>query len=150
MNNLHGDLIELTKQGNFDVIVHGCNCFNTMGAGIAKSIKNAWPKAYNVDRSTVKGDRKKLGTYSECHEKNIIILNAYTQYYFGSSRGKNVDYMAIRNVFRRINQNFKGMIIGIPKIGAGLAGGNWEIIENIINKETPDVKVILVIYKPNK
>jgi O-acetyl-ADP-ribose deacetylase (regulator of RNase III) len=30
-----GDLIKLALKGEFDVIVHGCNCFCQMGAGIA-------------------------------------------------------------------------------------------------------------------
>lgn len=29
----------------------------------------------------------------------------------------------------------------MPKIGAGLAGGNWDIIEQIINEEIGDVEV---------
>ena len=28
---VHGDLFKLAEQGEFDIIVHGCNCFNTMG-----------------------------------------------------------------------------------------------------------------------
>jgi O-acetyl-ADP-ribose deacetylase (regulator of RNase III) len=39
---IKGDLIELAKQGNFDVIAHGCNCFCTMGAGIAVPMKIAF------------------------------------------------------------------------------------------------------------
>ena len=35
INYVDGDLIKLAKQGRFDVIVHGCNCFCQMGAGIA-------------------------------------------------------------------------------------------------------------------
>ena len=35
MNIVKGDLIKSAKEGQFDVIIHGCNCFNTMGAGIA-------------------------------------------------------------------------------------------------------------------
>lgn len=27
---IHGDLIKLALLGDFDVIVHGCNCFNMM------------------------------------------------------------------------------------------------------------------------
>lgn len=37
---IKGDLIELTKLGYFDCITHGCNCFCTMGAGIAVPMKN--------------------------------------------------------------------------------------------------------------
>ena len=39
MNKIKGDLIKFAINGKFDVIIHGCNCFCTMGAGIAKTIK---------------------------------------------------------------------------------------------------------------
>ncbi len=37
-------------------------------------------------------------------------------------------------------------MIGIPKIGAGSAGGEWKVIERIIEEETPDLKITLVVY----
>jgi O-acetyl-ADP-ribose deacetylase (regulator of RNase III) len=40
MKFVKGDIIDIAKRGKFDVIIHGCNCFNTMGACIAKTIKN--------------------------------------------------------------------------------------------------------------
>ena len=43
MNTIKGDLIDLAIEGKFDLIVHGCNCFNTMGKGIAKSIRQNFP-----------------------------------------------------------------------------------------------------------
>ena len=39
MKTVKGDLIHLALAGEFDVIVHGCNCYCTMGVGIAKTIK---------------------------------------------------------------------------------------------------------------
>lgn len=32
MKLIDGNMIEYTKEGLFDVIVHSCNCFNTMVA----------------------------------------------------------------------------------------------------------------------
>lgn len=49
IKEIKGDLIELFKQCNFDLIVHGCNCHITMGAGIAKQIKDNFPIAYEED-----------------------------------------------------------------------------------------------------
>ena len=59
MKLIKGDLIQLAKNGEFDVIIHGCNCFCTMGAGIAKTIKDIFPEAYKADLNTKKGDRSK-------------------------------------------------------------------------------------------
>ena len=42
MRTLTGNLIKLAQQGYFDVTIRGCNCFCTMGAGIAKSLRKSW------------------------------------------------------------------------------------------------------------
>ena len=64
MKIIEGDLIKLAIEGEFDVIIHGCNCFGSMGAGIAKSIKNTFPEAYVADLKTELGSRDKLGSIS--------------------------------------------------------------------------------------
>ena len=40
MRTVTGDLITLALEGEFDVIIHGCNCYNTMGAGIARAVRD--------------------------------------------------------------------------------------------------------------
>jgi O-acetyl-ADP-ribose deacetylase (regulator of RNase III) len=49
---------------------------------------------------------------------------------------------------RKMNHIFKGKHIGMPKIGAGLAGGDWKFIQQIIVRELKDCIVTVVIYKP--
>jgi O-acetyl-ADP-ribose deacetylase (regulator of RNase III) len=133
-----GDLIQKAKAGEFDVIVHGCNCFCTMGAGIAKTIKQVFPAAYQADLATVVGDKTKLGSYStatvEAGGKPLLIINAYTQYHWRGA-GVLVDYDAIWQVFRQLKQAFVGKRIGYPAIGAGLAKGDWVKISAIIEEE---------------
>lgn len=146
MNKVYGDLIGMAEHGDFDVIVHGCNCFCTMGAGIAKQIKQHFPEAYDSDcRFSCKGDKKKLGYFSYAIHKNITIVNAYTQYNYSGKN--NADYKAIRSVFRNIKSKFHGKRIGYPLIGAGLAGGDWSIISKIIDEELEGENHTLVIYK---
>jgi len=60
-SEIHGNLLQLALAGRFDVIIHGCNCQCTMGAGIAKQIKAQFPEAYKADLRTVKGAEEKLG-----------------------------------------------------------------------------------------
>ena len=138
MSVLKGDLIQFALTGRFDVIIHGCNCFCTMGAGIAKLIKDNFDEAYQADLATQIGDRGKLGSYSSARIKkngNIFtIVNGYTQYDF-SGQGPLVDYGAIQKLFSMIKKDFSNQRIGYPKIGAGLAKGDWEVISDIINKE---------------
>lgn len=45
------------------------------------------------------------------------------------------DYVAIAGVMREVKLRFSGKRIGYPKIGAGLAGGDWNRISSIIASE---------------
>lgn len=149
MKTVTGNLIALAEDGEFDVIVHGCNCFCTMGAGIAKSIKSHFPAAYKADSKTEKGAKSKLGTISYAtiglSKGNLIVVNAYTQYNWRGT-GKKVDYVAVRSVFKEIKEKFTGLRIGYPAIGAGLAGGDWNIISSIINEELDQEKHTFVKF----
>jgi O-acetyl-ADP-ribose deacetylase (regulator of RNase III) len=138
MNTLRGDLIELAKAGAFDVIIQGCNCQCRMGRGIALTIKQQFPEAYAADCQTTTGDRTKLGNFTSVQIDRdgfkFTIVNGYTQFDW-QGEGVLADYDAIRSVFRRVKQQFAGQRIGYPKIGAGLARGDWETISRIIEAE---------------
>lgn len=109
-----------------------------MGAGIALDIKNKYPAAFLADKGTQFGLSKKLGTYSKANinsnGRSLIIINAYTQYDWNGN-GVLVDYAALRQVFRSIKRDFHGLRIVYPLIGAGLAKGDWTVIERIIDEE---------------
>lgn len=143
-----GDLLDLAEAGEFDIIVHGCNCFHTFGAGIARAIKQRWPETHRTDvTQSAYGDRNKLGSITTTNvSPSLTVINGYTQFGYGSN-GPNVDYEAVRSVFRHIKERYgnKGLRFGIPKIGAGLAGGDWDTISRIIYEEMNAENVTVVI-----
>jgi O-acetyl-ADP-ribose deacetylase (regulator of RNase III) len=138
MKVVKGDLIKKAMDKTFDVIIHGCNCQCAMGAGIAKVIKDQFPEAYEADLNTEKGARDKLGSISYAtvirNDHEITVVNGYTQFHWSGS-GVLADYEAIRSVMRHVKDKFSGKKVGYPKIGAGLAGGDWAIISKIIDEE---------------
>lgn len=142
----YGNLITLADEGQFDVIAHGCNCHCNMGAGIAKAIKDRWPEAYVADCATKKGDRSKLGTYSSAEVGDVTIINLYTQYDY--TRDKvDVEYEAVEDGLKKIKEAFAGKRIGLPLIGAGLAGGNWLLIREIIGNVFKGEDLTVVIFQ---
>jgi O-acetyl-ADP-ribose deacetylase (regulator of RNase III) len=151
MPTIHGDLLKLALSGRFDVIIHGCNCQCQMGAGIAKTVKALFPEAYRADCETIKGAREKLGSISFAAivrpSASFTIVNAYTQFHWRGS-GVKADYEAIRSAMRAVGLRFDGLRIGYPLIGAGLAGGDWNIISSIIDEELDDQDHTLVVYEP--
>lgn len=151
MKVVEGDLIRLAEDGQFDVIIHGCNCQCQMGKGIALTIKNKYAEAYKADCQTPKGSKEKLGSFSSAQVFNgsvsFTIVNAYTQFHWRGN-GVKADYDAIRKVMVQIKQRYSGKRIGYPLIGAGLAGGDWNVISQIINDELAGEDHTLVKFKP--
>lgn len=153
---IKGDLIELAKIGTFDIIAHGCNCFHTMGSGIARKIRENFPAAFDMDKKTSYGSSRKLGTYSNSNHlaekidvwvgrKGFCVLNLYTQYNYGVDK-VHLDYDALRCCLAKVNLDFKGKTIGLPTIGCGLAGGDWDRVKKIIQEELKDMYVTVVLY----
>lgn len=159
MIEIKGDLIELAKNGEFDIITHGCNCFCTMGAGIAVPMKeNFGCDKFPLEAPSFRGDINKLGCIDYKTKvlisyggKELIVVNSYTQYRYGRNHADGdkmpVDYNAIAMCMKKINHTFPGKHIGLPLIGAGLAGGDWDIIKEIILKELKDMEITIVHYK---
>ena len=151
MKTITGDLLHLALDGRFDVIVHGCNCQCTMGKGIAASIKQQFPEAYAADLATPKGDRAKLGTISAAEvdrpPARFTVVNAYTQFHYRGP-GVRADYDALRAAFAAIKRQFTGRRIAYPKIGAGLARGDWSVISRIIDDELAGEDHTLVEFAP--
>jgi O-acetyl-ADP-ribose deacetylase (regulator of RNase III) len=142
-----GDLIVEAKAGAFDVIGHGCNCYCNMGAGIAVPMAKVFgADKYVMERGSYKGDYNKLGQidFGHTHADNgkyLYVVNCYTQF----RPGKDLDYDALRLCLRKLNREFRGMHVGLPKIGCGLAGGDWNTVSAMIKEEMKDCKVTVVV-----
>lgn len=150
-SEITGDLIECAQTGMFDVIAHGCNCFCVMGSGIAPQMAEAFGcDKFPLEHSKYRGDINKLGQIDFkpilTHARLIWVVNCYSQ--FNTLAGKNapLDYEALTLCLRKINLKFRGLKIGLPKIGCGLAGGDWNIVKEIIQRELKDVESITIVF----
>ena len=162
LNYKQGDLIKLAQNGAFDVIAHGCNCFCTMESGLAPQMDKAFncanPKIFTLEDQKYKGDIDKLGRieyvkFQDNHGDDLFVVNAYTQYKYGKYKADGEDrplnYQALSLCLKKINHIFKGKHIGLPKIGAERAGGDWDIIKKIIESTLVDCDVTIVIFDGN-
>lgn len=140
MKIVKGNLLDLAEQGEFDIVVQGCNCFNTMGGGIAREIRTRYPEVAKVDQATKYGDYTKLGNWTEgaaLHptdsDKDYLIVNAYTQ--FDMSTGEDVfEYVAFALILQKLARQYPSRRFGFPKIGCGLAQGNETIIMEMLQE----------------
>ena len=152
MKYVDGNLLDMAEQGKFDIIVHGCSCQNRMESGIAKQIRDRYPKAYMVDQLTQKGDSGKLGCFTQSHidgnrlshpmeefgfpvdslddsstgviktRYSFTLLNAYTQENYGYSHSIYVNYEAVSQVFKQIKLLYDMNPMAPMRIGIPMIG----------------------------
>lgn len=158
------------KKGNLlesgcDIVCHQVNCKGVMGSGIAKQIKDKWPKVhedycfniermYNGDFASRSSDLLGMITWTEV-EKGRYIMNFFSQDKFLPRGVCHTDYEAFTDCCRTLkkfiteyNLDRSNTIIGFPyKIGCGLAGGNWDIVSAIIEREFEGYEVEIYEYE---
>jgi hypothetical protein len=153
-----GNLVELADSGEYTAIAHGCNCFKTMGAGIAAQLRNGWPQVSSADHNSLLSPQERLGKFTDCFfiakSLNMVrIFNLYTQFQTASYDNPTpFDYDAFKSCLSDLNIELsigfysKPARLGIPLIGYGLAGGDLYKILDIVKSELVYVDVEIVIY----
>ena len=137
-----GDLLTNIKDPNV-FIAHGCNCRGVMGSGFALQVKMLYPKVYEEYKKTFDKGNLRLGTIQFIRQDKTspCIINMQTQDGYGRG-GVFIDYNAVRSCFMEFSiLNINKQDLHIPKIGAGLAGGDWSIISSIIEDECKSFNV---------
>jgi len=158
MKQVKGNLLDMFDAGDFDIIVHGCNCHKNMGGGIAFQIAQRYPTVEAADNRTVTSPAvSKLGTIVPVWLSNRwlswfvppkVVINAYTQY----NPGRDGNLQAIVDAFTELtdlvhDNNWYGKKIGIPAIGCGIAGLEWEEVEHFLTPICQDLDITLVVFE---
>lgn len=125
-----GDLLSVDK----GFIVHGCNAQGVMRSGVAKQIREKYPKVYKKYIQEHARKPLKVGDIIPVQvTDDLVIINAITQKYYGREENhRYVSYDGLDLAFQRINSYIGKGELHFPLIGAGLAQGNWYVIEEII------------------
>lgn len=148
---VNGNLLDATQK----IIAHQVNCF-TMGSGVAKQLMDKWPQVSDCHRimcNVYENNRKDL--LGNCQFIGItpdkIVANLFGQYNYGTKRDTvYTDYEALSKAFELLSLKAKGMEASIAMpygIGCGLAGGDWKIVEKMIDEIFNDCEVVLYKLK---
>lgn len=127
------------------IFVHGCNAQGVMGSGVAGQLAAGHPMIKEsylkfIEQCRVQ-NQDPLGLVDTLNWPGLRFCNAITQRDFGRDGAKYVSYKAIQDSFRDIlyHARFtKFNTINFPMIGAGLGGGEWSIIQTIIEETLRD------------
>jgi O-acetyl-ADP-ribose deacetylase (regulator of RNase III) len=131
-------------------IAHGCNAQGKMRSGVAKAVRAKYPEAYEAYTRWFVSSGLKVGQVIVGVAPNRIIFNMITQKFYGRDKDVvYVDYEGIRNGINTINEyfrNFAATSVAFPRIGAGLANGDWDTIAGII-EETATFQPVVYNYE---
>lgn len=140
-----GNLLEVTE----GIIVHGCNAQGRMGSGVALAVRHKYPGAYEKYVQDLQTEAVELGMVSWYRPTSCLyIASAITQYKYGYDGHKYVNYDALTECFAEVLERAKveGLDVHMPLIGAGLGGGTWSEISELINSLDPDNKVSMTCW----
>lgn len=148
INYVTGDATQPEGTGT-KIIAHIVNDIGLWGSGFVMAISKRWPDIKDQYVEWARGNESlfALGQVQYVDADNdIVIANMVAQ------RGVRNDYnpvplsmyhlrWALMDVERVAY--WSNATIHMPRIGAGLAGGNWEDIERLINNTITDVPVTI-------
>lgn len=147
INYIIGDLTD-QKENENQVIIHCVNNLGIMGSGVALALYTKWSKVkekylkwYNSKKDFELGSIQWVRVGELLWVVNLIGQNGI--------RGPNnlipIRYTAIIEGFEKIKKDTDSHIhsIHLPRIGCGLAGGDWRVMEPIIEEVFKDYDVYI-------
>jgi O-acetyl-ADP-ribose deacetylase (regulator of RNase III) len=129
------------------MIVHICNNKNKWGKGFILPLSKLWPitklKYHNMKMNL--GNVEIIKVHDRTYVANMISQDGIN--YRNTKKIDRVDYQALYKCLEEVFLFAKDhqLEVHMPKIGSGLAGGDWEKIEDIINSLQEDVRTVVYI-----
>lgn len=136
------------KGNGMKVIAHICNDQGKWGAGFVMALSKKWDAPESLYRSLSLNELE-LGSvkYAVVYD-NIIVANMIAQH--GTKPDESgqspIRYNALETALLKVSEfcENKDCTLHMPKIGSGLAGGDWSVIEKIIED---NVQVPVTVYE---
>lgn len=150
INYIKGDATSPQGHGN-KLIVHICNDIGAWGKGFVLAISKKWIEPECQYREWFKSQKDfGLGKVQFVQvESNVFIANMIGQNKIKrANRQAPIRHEAVEQCLMKVadfainNQTS----IHMPRIGCGLAGGNWNEIELIINRILIDKNIKVTVY----
>lgn len=138
-----GDVTEPLLCGN-DCIVQVVNNVGAYGAGVSGAIAKKWPRVKEAFENHIRA----LGIVSWVQvEDGFFVGNMYAQNGLrNASNKKPLRYGALAECLSSVRQ-CRFAHVHMPKIGRGLAGGDWTIVSELIQDILVDYGVEVYVYE---
>lgn len=140
INYIKGDATLPNSEGN-KIIAHICNDIGAWGKGFVLALSKRWREPEMEYKKWAKEEEKENFQLGEIQivkvNKDTYVANMIAQ---KGIRRKNTNppirYEAVEQCLSKLSEEAKiiSAAVHMPRIGCGLAGGQWELIEPLINK----------------
>ena len=151
INYVQGDATSPIENDNKNnLILHICNNKGAWGAGFVMALSAKWDQPESEYRR-MSTSKRKLGNVQLIPvEKNLTVANMIAQDGLGFNEFDvpPVSYSALKVCLEKVFKYAKSInaTINMPRIGCGLSGGSWDIIEFIINKVNATYDLDIFVY----
>ncbi len=146
---LHGDALQPRGNGP-KLIAHVVNDRSqTWGGGFAKQVAIKYSPAQVDFRVWAKtSGNQQLGNTHFYGEDQIVVASMVAQQGFGASETPRIRYPALEQCLAAIRARAQqmGASVHMPRIGCGQAGGKWEVVAELIEREIVAHSVPVTIY----
>jgi len=140
------------KSGNLldskcDILVNTVNCVGVMGAGIAKSFKDKYPRMFKQYKLDCEQGRYKPSTLIEYNETDgKIILNFATKDHWMESSNIRWIVAGLDNLNKYLNGTTYS--IAIPALGCNNGGLDWNVVKELIYSKLDNLNNEIELYMP--
>ena len=151
LNYVEGDATNPTASGP-KILVHLCNDVGRWGKGFVLAVSNRWREPEELFRTSfASGSNSALGDVQfVAVADDLVVANLIGQH--GTARRGTtmppVRYDAIGKGLQTVRDRAQlvGASVHMPRIGAGLAGGDWQRIEAIVIATLIKCEVPTTVY----
>lgn len=127
------------------IICHICNDIGAWGAGFVLALSAKWTypeQHYRARQKYPLGNADVLQVEEDVHVANMIAQHGVKS---DANDTPPIRYLSLTEALYKVNTiaNEMGATLHMPRIGCGLAGGEWSAVEAVIKKT---VTVDVIVY----
>jgi len=150
-----GDATDPRQVDGYRIIAHLVNDKTPIwGGAFARAVKKKWNEAQIDFERWVAEERNNLALGNvrlvEVQD-GLAVVTMVAQHGYGDSLKPRIRYGSLKACLDKLAEmaNQKSASIHMPRIGSGQAGGNWEIISELIEDSLCDRGIQVYVYTPS-
>lgn len=153
LSYLHGDVLSPRGSGARLILMLVNDVARRWGGGLARSAAERFPTAERDFSEWIQNVPKneRLGQMRLADVgQGIALASLVSQEGFGPSNKPRIRYSALATALDRVGEIAltRGASVHMPRLGTGGAGGNWQVVEQIIEEALVARNINTIVYDP--